>query len=67
MFSEKSEGCVLLGGIMLFVACVLLAGGCSVYQASVQSAVYQREGIEISTWEVLMGAKPAERAVRIKE
>lgn len=36
------------------------------YRANAQSAVYQREGIEMSTWEVFIGVKPAERTINVK-
>lgn len=53
--------------VWLVVLCLLLLGaGWWVYRASVQAAVYRREGIEVSTWEVMVGARPAERAVRIE-
>lgn len=42
------------------LACVL---GWKLYSASIESAVYRRQGVEISTWEVLCGAKPVERAM----
>ena len=37
------------------------------YKSSVQSAVYKRQGIEMSTWECMMGAKPAERTINVRE
>lgn len=49
-------------GIMLAAS----AGGC-IYKASVQAGLYQREGIDVTTWEVLVGAKPAERTINMKE
>jgi hypothetical protein len=35
------------------------------YPASVQAKVWQREGVKITTWEVLWGAQPVTRDVRI--
>lgn len=49
----------------VFVLLVVLASVGHLYQAHVQAEVYRREGIEISDFEVLMGAKPVERAIRI--
>lgn len=40
--------------------------GWGVYASSVQSALCEREGIKVSTWEVFLGAKPAERVIQIK-
>jgi hypothetical protein len=37
------------------------------YRAGVQVEVWKREGIEMTQWEVFMGAKPLERNVRIVE
>jgi hypothetical protein len=37
------------------------------YRAGVQAGVYEREGIQITQWEVFVGSKPGERAIRIVE
>jgi hypothetical protein len=34
------------------------------YRSSVQSELYRREGIEVTTWECFVGARPAERVIR---
>lgn len=56
--------------IWLYLAAVFLviAGSLSAswYFAAAQAAVYRREGIEMSTWEVFIGCKPAERSIIIK-
>lgn len=52
--------------VMTVLVLVIFASG-AWYQASVQAESYQRQGATISTWEVLMGAKPIERSVTIKE
>ena len=55
----------------IFAALVLLAiavtVGCRWYTSAMQAEVYRREGIEMTTWEVFCGAKPAERSIRIQE
>ena len=68
VLKTDSEGC----GVLLLVAFIASIGVAvtllaHLYQASVQSAVYRREGIEVSTWEVFVGAKPAERTINVKE
>lgn len=53
--------------LVSFVAIVTgLAIGCSWYKASVQADVYRRQGVEMGTWEVMMGAKPVERPITIR-
>ncbi len=37
------------------------------YQAGMQVAVYERQGIHMTQWEVYMGIQPAERVIQIKE
>lgn len=49
-------------GIALLVL-LLLAFLFSLWRASIQVGVYKRQGVEMSTWEVLMGAKPVERVI----
>ena len=54
--------------LVLFIVIGIPALAASVqwYKAGVQADVYRREGIEMSQWDVFMGAKPAERAIQIK-
>mgnify|MGYP000087141963 CR=1 FL=1 len=52
-------------GSILVVAC-LIGFACRYYTASVQADVYRRQGVEMTTWEVFLGAKPVERPVTIK-
>ena len=62
----KRDDWAVIGIILLMV---LVVGGAGVgrwYAASVQSEVYRREGIEVSTFEIIMGAKPAERTINLK-
>lgn len=61
---DVAAGCiiaVLLGGFMAICAAVQW------YRAGVQADVYRRQGVEMTTWEVMMGAKPVERSIRIQE
>ena len=57
--NENIFGFILLGAVILFGLV-----GFSWYQAEVQSNVYRRQGIEMSTWECFVGAKPAERSFK---
>lgn len=58
------------GGTVLILFCAMLIifgilGG-RWYTCHVQACVYQREGIEMSTWEFFIGCKPAERTINVK-
>lgn len=66
MSSVKRDYSVMI--YFLFFVIVFI-GGAAIgwYRATIQADVYRREGIEISTWEVMCGAKPAERAIHIKD
>lgn len=55
---------VILGFTILALASVGI--GFCWYQASVQAAVYRRQGVEMTTWECFIGAKPAERTVNLR-
>ena len=50
--------------LLLFIAGVVAWGW---YRAGVQQEVYRRQGVEMSQWEVYMGAKPIERRLITKE
>jgi hypothetical protein len=56
-------GCFAVGFIILVALCSFFYHW---YESSVQVAVWQREGIQITTWEAFFGAKPAERQINIK-
>lgn len=45
---------------LVLCACLLW----ETYRASVQAAVYRRQGVEMTTWEVMLGSKPVERTFR---
>lgn len=64
MEESNRNGCMI---VMLFL---LVAGmaGCSAYmRASAQQTVWAREGVHLSVVEILLGAKPAERVITIKQ
>lgn len=44
---------------VLVVIGILL--GCNWYSASVKASVWRRQGVDITTWEVFVGATPVER------
>lgn len=62
----KVDGCFVLTGILL-LAVLMGIGGCNHYlRAVAQRNVWAREGIELTIWEVFLGAKPAEKLITIK-
>ena len=68
VMTDERENGIIVGCCLPIIAMILLAClGWKWYRAGVQSDVYQREGITISQWEVFVGSKPAERAIRIVE
>lgn len=63
---KAAEGIVAVlscAALALVIAGSLAMRGCS---AAAQAAVYRREGIEMSTWEVFIGCRPAERTINVK-
>jgi hypothetical protein len=50
--------------VLLLTAIAAIGIGGKWYTASVQTEVYRRQGVEMTTWEVFMGAKPVERYVK---
>lgn len=59
-----------IGGcfVVVLVAIMLIGGFIwSWMAAETQADVYRREGIQITTFEVWMGAKPAERIIHLKD
>lgn len=64
-FLKLSEEDIVWLGIAVFVGIMLIGAVSSWYGASVQAAVYRRQGVEMSTWEVMCGAKPVERSFRV--
>lgn len=67
-FIRENAGPLLLVGLMVLAVLAFAALMVAVewYRAGLQAGVYQRQGVEMTTWEVFMGAKPAERTINIK-
>lgn len=66
MSDRDGKGLATFLGLVL--GALLIAGGVwwSWYRAGVQAEVYRREGVEMTQWEVYLGARPAERTVNVK-
>lgn len=62
--TEKFMGCGLLGLIALVLGACVCWGW---YSAGVQQRIYSRQGIQMSQWEVFVGAEPAERVMQVKD
>lgn len=58
---------ILFLWIALPVLALVFVGWFAWYQAAVQADVYRRQGADLSTWEVLMGAKPITRQLIIED
>lgn len=56
-------GCVLITTAAVVAILLALLGGV-VYQAHVKASFWQRQGVEITTWEVFMGATPIDRNIK---
>lgn len=54
------------GFITIIVGFAALVVWYSWYIAGLQAAVYRRQGIDVTQWELFNGAKPAERAYRME-
>ena len=65
--SLTNPGCVLAVVLVAIAAFVLAVPCWAWYSAGVQAKVYKRQGIELTQWEVFVGAKPAEQVIRVKE
>lgn len=64
---HDSEGKFILCGVIFFILCIVGIMWFNYYSADVQAGVYRRQGVNISTWEVMMGAKPIERVITVKQ
>ncbi len=62
----NDENHVRFFGFVIFSLIIAAITAAYWYGAGVQARVYKRQGIEMSQWEVFMGAKPAERTINIK-
>ncbi len=57
----------IIGGILALVGiCIALGSALSWRTACVQSAVWHRQGIEMSPREIWWGATPSEQIIRLK-
>jgi hypothetical protein len=56
---------LIYGGIILVVA--VFGVSLEWYQAGVKAAMYHRNGIEVSQWEVFCGATPPARILMLPE
>lgn len=64
----KQPVTILMASVMAIV--VVMAGiafAFDWYKAGLQRDVYKRQGIEMTRWECLLGIKPAEMVVDVKE
>lgn len=53
----------IVGGVIALMA-IIGAPMFAWYKAGLQQEVYRRQGVEMTQWEVFMGAKPVERYVK---
>lgn len=60
----KNDRWFLIGVVGLFSAVIVGAAAWGWYKAGIQQEVYRRQGVEMSRWEVYLGAKPVERYVK---
>ena len=58
---KTNEVLAIVGAFALFM---VVAIPVAYYKASVQREVYLRQGVVMSTWEIVWGAKPIERYVK---
>ena len=67
MNNDDKAGCIVNLFVLLLLAILILGSSFwSWYKAGIQSDLWKREGIEITQWEVFLGAKPAQRLIEIK-
>lgn len=64
---ERFEKLILAGLVLFVVVTVSFAVGLAWYQSGLQTKQYERQGIEITHWEVFNGVKPNEQTIRVKE
>ena len=60
---EATLGCITIIVVGLVLGGALMWGW---YRAGIQAAVYEREGIHMTQWEVFIGSRPAERTINVK-
>lgn len=61
--SEKFAGCSVIIGLVAVIGIAVVG---AFWKASIQAEVYRRQGVEMSVFEVMMGAKPIERVIHLK-
>ena len=54
-------------GFLFIVILVVVGLSIWVIQSSMQAEVYRRQGVNMTTFEIMMGVKPIERVIQIKE
>lgn len=59
MGRKPESGWVILIGIVLTIAIGVAVCWFQYYQLGLQSEVYARQGIQVSRWELFMGANPS--------
>ena len=68
MSDDSKDGCVTILVYAVVLALILIPVGLwSWYRAGVQVDIYKRQGIQITRWEVFIGAKPAESVIQIRQ
>lgn len=60
---EKFAGCLVIIGLVAVIGIAVVG---AFWKASIQAEVYRRQGVEMSVFEVMMGAKPIERVIHLK-
>ena len=56
--------------IALSLLFTLIIGGATAYEwykAGQQAALYKRQGIQMTQWEVFIGLEPAERVIQVRD
>lgn len=57
-----------IGVPIAFIFTAIAIGlGVWIFKANMQAKVYSRQGVHMTTFEVMMGVKPIERVIQIKE
>lgn len=56
---------ITFGAFVALVMFMVSVGlGASWYRAEAQRKVYERQGVQMTTWEIMLGAKPVERYIK---
>lgn len=65
MSRYERPGCVMAASVATVGGILLLACAWGWYRAGVQKRVYDRQGIQMTQWEVFVGAEPAQKNIHI--